>query len=107
MISPKYLFAYGTLRKRHAPREIAQAVRALRPVGPAHVTGSLYDFGDYPGLVPARGLEKQVFGFVYELPDDANVLRRIDSYEGFNPNRPERSLFLRRKRIASLSSGKR
>jgi pyruvate carboxylase len=107
MISPKYLFAYGTLMRGRAPREIARAVSTLRPVGRGSVAGSLYDFGEYPGLVANVAPREQVFGVVYELPDDAKVLSRIDSYEGFNASKPAESLFIRRKRLVRLSSGKR
>jgi len=36
-------------------------------------------------------------GQVFELPDDPEILRRFDEYEGYDPSHPRVSLFVRRK----------
>jgi gamma-glutamylcyclotransferase (GGCT)/AIG2-like uncharacterized protein YtfP len=102
----RYLFSYGTLQPRHAPAEIAPTVRRLRRVGKGAVHGRLYDLGEYPGAVLSRN-GPLVIGQVFELPDDPEVLTRLDEYEGFNPQQPHSSLFVRRRCLVKLDSGKK
>jgi len=106
MSRPTYLFVYGTLLREHAPREISNAVRRLKPIGTAKMGGKLYDFGEYPGAVAAPGRAGKISGRLFEVPDSA-LLKEIDEYEGYNPARPARSLFLRKKRFVTLSNGRR
>jgi gamma-glutamylcyclotransferase (GGCT)/AIG2-like uncharacterized protein YtfP len=89
------LFAYGTLREGRAPREIADTAALMQPIGKGVARGRVYDLGAYPGAVfsvceDAREIEGEVF----EVPDEA-VLRALDAYEGFEPNDPAASLFVR------------
>jgi gamma-glutamylcyclotransferase (GGCT)/AIG2-like uncharacterized protein YtfP len=78
----RHLFAYGTLQPGHAPAEIAPIVEKLQSLGEGFLFGKLYDLGSYPGAVidPASGW--LVYGTVYELPEDAEILRKLDAYEG-------------------------
>ncbi|HKP87483.1 MAG TPA: gamma-glutamylcyclotransferase family protein [Blastocatellia bacterium] len=101
-----YLFVYGTLLPGHAPDEIARVAEKLRLVGPAHVRGQLYDLGDYPGAILDSSSDDAIFGQVFELPDDESALRSLDSYEGFDSEDPQDSLFIRRKARASLDDGR-
>ncbi len=101
-----YLFTYGTLHPGHAPDEIAAAVKELRPVGRGFVHGALYDLGDYPGAVLDPSSAQRISGTVFRLPEDAEILRQIDEYEGFDPNAPERSLFLRTRHPVALETGR-
>lgn len=78
----EYLFAYGTLLPGLAPEEIASEVDKLQPVGEGFVDGKLYDLGSYPGAVIDSASAWIVYGTVYELPEDANLLRKLDAYEG-------------------------
>lgn len=79
---PEYLFAYGTLQPGLAPREIASVVEKLRPMGDGFLFGKLYDRGSYPGAVIDPASAWVVYGMVYELPEDAGILDRLDAYEG-------------------------
>lgn len=101
-----YLFSYGTLLPQHAPREIAPTMRRLRRVGQGFVRGRLYDLGDYPGAVLKRR-GPLIRGLVFELPDDPEVLERLDAYEEFDRSRPQGSLFVRRRRLVSLQNGRK
>jgi len=102
------LFAYGTLRPGLAPAEVAPVVAQLHPVAEAHLRGTLYHLGHYPGLVltPVTG---KVNGIVFELPPDAQIafklLAQLDLYEGFSPQSPADSLFLRVLHLVTLSTG--
>jgi gamma-glutamylcyclotransferase (GGCT)/AIG2-like uncharacterized protein YtfP len=91
----EYLFSYGTLQPGLAPDEIAPSVSQLAEVGKGVVRGVLYDLGDYPGAILEPLSEFEILGTVYRLPQDEEVLRRIDAYEAYYPESPEKSLFLR------------
>jgi gamma-glutamylcyclotransferase (GGCT)/AIG2-like uncharacterized protein YtfP len=100
----RYLFSYGTLLPDHAPREIAPMVRRFRRIGQGYVRGRLYDLGDYPAAVLARS-GPLIRGLVFELPDDPEVLERLDKYEEFDRSHPERSLFIRTRRLIRMQDG--
>jgi len=101
-----HLFAYGTLRQsnvqNHAPKEVASIVERLRPVGQGHVRGQLYDLGQYPAAIFRRS-SSIIEGEVYLLPNSA-ALKALDKYEGFYPVHPDRSLFIRKKKLITLSA---
>ena len=101
----QYLFAYGTLQHGHAPSEIAVAVERLRPVGRGFVHGVLYDLGGYPGAALDPQSMGRIAGTVLELPEDASVLRALDAYEGFDPEAPGTSEFVRERQSVELSGG--
>src|SRR5215213_11570847 len=91
----QYLFIYGTLIPDIAPDEISGAAQKLEYVGEGFVYGKLYDLGDYPAAV-LNGNSK-IFGRIYKLPDDENILPELDEYEGYNPQNLSESLYLRKK----------
>jgi gamma-glutamylcyclotransferase (GGCT)/AIG2-like uncharacterized protein YtfP len=92
-----YLFAYGTLADAQPPQEIATAVKRLKYVGEGFIFGRLYDLGEYPGAVLESERRNKVFGKIFQLPQDRTLFNRLDSYEGFDPRRRARSLFIRRR----------
>lgn len=98
----KYLFIYGTLMPAHAPAEIARAVRKLRRVGRGRTPGRLYNFGEYPGAIFTALGQSKVKGAIYEMKGGMNLLRQLNVYEEFDERHPERSLFLRKKRVIRL-----
>ena len=106
MSNLNYLFVYGTLLRDHAPREVSGVVRKLKPVGAAKMNGELYDLGEYPGAIAAPGKHSKVSGQVFEILDPA-LLKELDQYEGYDPARPKRSLFLRKRRFVTLGNGRR
>lgn len=92
-----YLFVYGTLAGDRVPQEIAATVKRLKFVSEGFIFGRLYDMGEYPGAVLDDVRSDKVFGKIFELGADASVLERLDKYEGFDPERPSTSLFLRKR----------
>ena len=72
------LFAYGTLQEARQ-RDAVLRGAATREIGRGSVAGTLYDLGEYPGLV-ADGAAR-VPGTLIELPDEA-ALALLDAYEG-------------------------
>jgi gamma-glutamylcyclotransferase (GGCT)/AIG2-like uncharacterized protein YtfP len=101
----QYLFVYGTLQPRHAPAKMARLAAKLRPVGKGFIRGVLYDLGEYPGAVPDLNAKRRIAGTVMELPQDKSVLRELDAFEGFDPEAPERSEFVRQQHTVELSAG--
>jgi len=101
----EYLFAYGTLQPGLAPTSMADATAKLRTVGPGFVRGVLYDLGRYPGAIADASATGKISGTVMELPDDSDVLRALDEYEGFDPQSPETSEFVRERQEVELASG--
>jgi putative glutamine amidotransferase len=103
-----YLFVYGTLVPGSTPACVADLMGQFQPVGRATVRGVLYDLRNYPGLVFDRERERDVPGFLLEFPsDDQALLRRLDAYEGFDPNAPTTSLFRRVPATATLTDSGR
>jgi gamma-glutamylcyclotransferase (GGCT)/AIG2-like uncharacterized protein YtfP len=78
----EYLFAYGTLQPGLAPKEIAPVAEKLRPIGEGFAFGRLYDLGHYPGAVFSPASPRRIYGTVFELPDDPELLHKLDAYEG-------------------------
>src|SRR5579863_4590435 len=100
-----FIFVYGTLQPGLAPPEIAEAASKLRPVGQGIVYGELLQLNGYPGAVPNPDSKNKITGTVLELPADENVLRQLDDYEGYDPEAPQASEFVRVKQIVQLSGG--
>lgn len=88
-------FFYGTLvSPRFLQRVLGRDVG--RSAGVGHVRGSLYDLGDYPGLV-LRG-DSSVPGVLVEVPEEA--VGRLDEYEGVGEG-----LYARREVAVGRSDG--
>jgi gamma-glutamylcyclotransferase (GGCT)/AIG2-like uncharacterized protein YtfP len=100
-----HLFVYGTLLPDLAPESVRELVGRLRPRGPASVPGRLCDLGPFPGAILSDEAATGVQGQVFELPDDPGLLAALDAYEGFDPRRPEASLFVRVGRTVTLADG--
>jgi gamma-glutamylcyclotransferase (GGCT)/AIG2-like uncharacterized protein YtfP len=100
-----YLFAYGTLQPGLAPSKIARVAAKLRPVGEGFVHGALYDLGGYPGAVADPNANGRILGTVMELPEGDGLLARLDAYEGFNPQSPATSEYIRERQAVELKSG--
>jgi putative glutamine amidotransferase len=89
------LFVYGTLRPGHAPASVAAYVDRCVCRGDACVAGRLYDLRNYPGaILEGASDDLRIHGQILELPDEA-ALRRLDAYEGYDPNDLPNSLFVR------------
>lgn len=73
------VFVYGTLKRGEANHEQLRGATYLGPATtlPGH---TLYDLGDYPGLVRDSADEVGVTGELWELNQDH--LARLDAFEG-------------------------
>ena len=70
---------------------------------PARVQGSLYDFGEYPGLVADQA--GWVAGELYRIGDLAERLLALDRVEGYDPTDEAGSLYVRRRTSVRLADG--
>jgi len=91
------LFVYGTLLRGLSR---AQMLRGSPFLGPALISGQLFDLGRYPGL---RAGNTPVVGEIYWV--DASTLHRIDRVEDFAARDPGRSLYRRESDSARYFSG--
>lgn len=83
---------YGLLRKGASGFARFGLERAFRPLGPCTIPGLIHDLGGYPGLVEGRG---EVVGELFEVIDPS-VIARLDAFEDYYPQAPDRSRYLRR-----------
>ena len=92
------LFVYGTLMRAAADARLGRTERARLEaagewLGPARITGCLYDLGAYPVLVAppadvaARPDHATVHGEVFRLRAPAMTFRWLDVYEGIPPGK--------------------
>jgi gamma-glutamylcyclotransferase (GGCT)/AIG2-like uncharacterized protein YtfP len=78
----KNVYVYGTLRKGVAN-------------GVVLVPGTLYNLGWFPGLVLDHSEEPKSFVTCEVIQADDEKIAMLDSYEGYNPDNPEKSLYIR------------
>ena len=105
VLTPVQLFVYGTLRPGLARDGLAAPLQALRHLGAARVRGRLLDLGAYPGAVLDAGAAGEIVGELLEVTQ-AELLAALDAYEGFDPLRPEDSLFVRTEATARCEDGR-
>ena len=104
-----HLFFYGTLTHEHANLATREVLLRLVLVGRGRVAGQLHAVptaqGWYPALLPGDG---QVSGWVYRAGAgfDAQCLARLDAWEDYDPRRPRRSEYLRRRIPVQLARGR-
>lgn len=96
------VFVYGTLRQGGV-REMPRLFPQCPFVGVGMAQGRLYDFGAYPGFMPAAEDAGDVIGEVYEVP--AIVLRALDDIERYEPQNEAGSYYLRREVNVTLQDG--
>jgi gamma-glutamylcyclotransferase (GGCT)/AIG2-like uncharacterized protein YtfP len=96
-------FFYGTLmtgfdRRRRLGMDAKMTLR-----GRGWIHAALFDIGLYPAAVPTE--EGRVWGEVFELEDSSAVLSALDEIEGYRPDDPDTSLYLRRLVPVHLDDG--
>jgi gamma-glutamylcyclotransferase (GGCT)/AIG2-like uncharacterized protein YtfP len=65
----------------------------LSLVGRGWIRAALFDVGIYPAAVPDA--DGRVRGELHLMKDAPAVLRSLDEIEGYEPDHPDRSLYLR------------
>jgi gamma-glutamylcyclotransferase (GGCT)/AIG2-like uncharacterized protein YtfP len=87
------VFFYGTLMSGFKRPGRATLDRALKPIGRAWISASLFDLGIYPAAIPAT--EGQVWGEVHQMMDPGTALSTLDEIEGYSAAAPDASLYRR------------
>lgn len=101
---PDYVFFYGTLMTPFNRPGRQRVDSKLRFAGRGRIRAALFDLGIYPAAIPSDD-DSSVTGELYELLDPATVLATLDEIEGYRPNEPARSLYLRVRTDVALDSG--
>ena len=73
-------------------RDLRIAIQ-LELIGPCQIFGTLYDLGDYPGLIEST--TDRVQAELYRIKN-SEALSLLDAYEDYNPHNEVASLYLRR-----------
>ena len=93
------LFVYGTLMRGEANH--ARFCADALTIEPAVTIGRLYHLPmGFPAMIEAD--DGQVFGEAMTFVDLCAKLRTLDVLEGYRPDRPEQSMYLRRRCIISI-----
>jgi gamma-glutamylcyclotransferase (GGCT)/AIG2-like uncharacterized protein YtfP len=85
------LATYGTLMRDFEMHERLGVEGHLTFVERCRWRGVLYDLGRFPGAVPGTEI---IRGDLFRV-ESSDVLRTLDEYEGYDPERASASLFLR------------
>ena len=94
-----YAMVYGTLMRGQVNHD--HFCRDALTIEPAVTTGRLYHLPQgYPAMIEAD--DGQVHGEAMTFPDLSAKLRSLDILEGYRPDDPKHSLYLRRVRPVTL-----
>jgi len=88
-----FVLVYGTLMRDQPAHRHFGLHRHAHWLGNEMLRGWLYDLGHYPGFRPGWG---QVHAELHALTTPG-LLAALDAYEGFDPARPDRSEYVRRR----------
>lgn len=97
------VFFYGTLMAGFDRRRRAGIDDRLTYVGRGSICAALFDLGIYPAAVPSP--DGRVWGEVYGVRDAPAVLAALDEIEGYRPDDPDRSLYVRSPADVTLPDG--
>lgn len=76
----------------------------LTYIGRGSIHASLFDLGLYPAAVPDE--QRVVWGEVYETAEPQAVLAALDEIEGYRPDDPDHSLYIRSPAEVTLPDGR-
>jgi gamma-glutamylcyclotransferase (GGCT)/AIG2-like uncharacterized protein YtfP len=87
------VFFYGTLMSGFKRPGRSRIDPKLRLEGRGSIPAALFDVGIYPAAIPAG--DSRVRGEIHRMDDSPTVLAVLDEIEGFQPSRPDESLYQR------------
>jgi gamma-glutamylcyclotransferase (GGCT)/AIG2-like uncharacterized protein YtfP len=99
------LFVYGTLlgKSEHAMSRLLSA--HAQPISNGVFQGRLYQIDWYPGAIDSENPDDKVFGEIWSIPDDKALIHKLDDYEGYHPEMPEASEYIRTERSIITEKG--
>ena len=98
------VFFYGTLMSGFKRPDRERIDSKLAPLGHGSIRAALSDMGLYPAAVPAG--DANVTGELHRMIDAEAVLHELDEIEGFRPEEPDTSLYLRAETAVTLEDGR-
>lgn len=98
------VFFYGTLMAGFDRRRRAGIDTRMTFIDRGRIEAALFDLGLFPAAVPAPG--SQVWGEVYLVDDDPDVLEKLDEIEGYRLSEPDTSLYTRVAVTVTYSDGR-
>ena len=104
MAETDLLFVYGSLMSGGERGAFLNRDHKVRFLGTAMTRGTLYELGEFVGMIDDHS-EKTVHGELYEVIDGETFFSTLDVIEGYWPNEPERSLYVRRRIPVETSGG--
>lgn len=99
------VFFYGTLMTPFNRPGRQRITPKLAFEGRGTIAAALFDLGIYPAAVPTDD-GSLVWGEVYVMLEPSPVLATLDEIEGYRPNEPERSLYVRILTKVTLEDGR-
>ena len=99
-----HVFFYGTLMAPFNRPGRQRITPNLTSKGRGSIHAALFDLGIYPAAIPVDD-SSLVWGEIYETRDAAAVLAVLDEIEGYRPNEPDRSLYMRVLTAVTLEDG--
>lgn len=100
------LFVYGTLRQLDPTGKTA-LIGSADYLGIGKIHGSLFNLGEYPGVVASEAGEDEVTGEVYELADFPQQIIALDQYEGCDPATPQPHEYRREIATVMMANGQK
>ena len=91
----EYLFVYGTLLRQSQSPMSSLLLSNSRFIDKAYIRGSLYDIGDYPGLIHSEKSKSKVLGEAFNLNKPEEVFKELDNYEGSEYKRVKANIKLK------------
>jgi gamma-glutamylcyclotransferase (GGCT)/AIG2-like uncharacterized protein YtfP len=98
------VFFYGTLMSGFKRPGRTRVDLALEPLGHGSIQALLFDLGIYPAATPAS--DSRVRGEVHRMLEPEKVLHALDEIEGYRPDEPDASLYLRTETPVRLDDGR-
>jgi len=100
-----HVFFYGTLMAPFNRPGRLRITPKLTFKGRGTIRAALFDLGIYPAAIPTDD-HSLVWGEVYETSEPTPVLAALDEIEGYRPNQPDRSLYVRVLADVTLDDGR-
>ena len=97
------VFFYGTLMSGFKRPGRSRIDAKLASEGRGWISASLFDLGIYPAAIPAT--DTRVWGEVHRMLDGEAVLNALDEIEGYQPTRPDASLYMRSETAVTFDDG--
>ncbi|MBS2213707.1 gamma-glutamylcyclotransferase [Carboxylicivirga mesophila] len=76
-----YLFVYGTLLNNSDHPMATYLNQQAKFTTSGFLVGKLYKVDDYPGAIVTQQIDERVYGQIYSLQNEEQVLNELDKYE--------------------------